>query len=29
METVSSDLNTQGIFMVRGGIERYLKTYPV
>jgi predicted sulfurtransferase len=28
METVSIDLHTQGIYMVRGGIERYLKTYP-
>jgi predicted sulfurtransferase len=28
MEKTSQDIETQGIFMVRGGIERYLKTYP-
>ena len=28
MEKTSKDLSTQGIFMVRGGIERYIKTFP-
>jgi len=28
MEKTSQDIGSQGIYMVRGGIERYLKTYP-
>jgi predicted sulfurtransferase len=28
IEKTSDDVSTQGIFMVRGGIERYLKTFP-
>ena len=28
MERSSQEVETQGIYMVRGGIERYLKTYP-
>lgn len=28
MEKATGELNTQGIYMVRGGIERYLKTFP-
>jgi len=28
MERSSHDVATQGIYMVRGGIERYLKTFP-
>ncbi|KAK3261871.1 hypothetical protein CYMTET_29243 [Cymbomonas tetramitiformis] len=28
IEKTSSDFNTEGVCMVRGGIERYLKTFP-